>query len=148
MKLLNKIMIKLSIPVMICFSVYADQFSKNSKDNNVIVNFYPIINQSQTICTKYGCLQTKGFKTSLVLGDKICVSLNAGYNPFYWGYYKDFLFEVIDEDELSEINFWGSFQSPRFNYSKSIRMTNYKLTDIHISCYEFNFSNEKIFLTN
>ncbi|MBX9839375.1 hypothetical protein [Silvanigrella sp.] len=141
-------MIKLSFSSMIYFSVYAGQFSKNSKDNNVIVNFYPEIIRSQTICTKYGCLQTKGIKTGLISGDKICVSLNAGYNPLYWGIYKDFLFEVIDEEELSEINFWGSFHSPRFNYSKSIRMTNYKLTDIHISCYEFNFSNEKIFLTN
>ena len=66
-----------------------------------------------SVCTKNGCSELKGvtgkFLLSLSEGDKVCVSINGGVNPFYGIVRSEFIFDVMNPAIKSEINFWGVF---------------------------------------
>ncbi|WP_397600278.1 hypothetical protein [Silvanigrella sp.] len=154
MKLLNKLLVIFPILSLVCLSAtasnnissYSNSLAEN--DTNVSVNFVWGTGFLGSVCTKNGCSGLKGvtgnFLLNLSEGDKVCVSINGGINPFYGIVRSEFIFNVINPAVQSEINFWGVFWSPTFNFTTdSILYVKNQLSWGKLPCYEFDFSNTK-----
>ena len=120
MKILNKLLAISCISALSSVSTFANEINNTEENNNnVAVNFVFGTAFLANVCLNNDCHSAQGAFTQRVLsakkGDFICVSVIGGINT--GGVVRSNYKFVKTNGEPSEISFWGTFLSPKFNFS-------------------------------
>ncbi len=124
MKISNKLLAISCISALTSVSAFANE--TNITNDNTEVNYYNVAVNFvfgtaflANVCLNNDCNSSQGAFTQKVLsakkGDSICVSVIGGINT--GGVIRSNYKFVKLDNEPSEINFWGTFMNPKFNFS-------------------------------